>query len=685
MIGAKRRKVAYIAVKNSLTAGIYADKRVFSYKSPPERVSCMQYIVEYEICALVFLLAAVVRFYAKRQFPSTQNRIFSCLLLCAVASLSLDIATAYTIEYALRVPIWINIVLNTAFYLVQLALPVLILFYVLAMEGSFRRQHRIRLAAMALPAGVMALLLIVVNPAVGVFFRLDPETGFLHGEWFYALHFVALGYIAVTIAQATRHHARLQRIQYRILCSFLLLMVTTMSVQVAFPRLLLTGVALSLGIVVMYSTLQNPQDMLDTLTPAFNYKAMLLFLSERIKEQKPFHIIAVDIHGISRINRLFGLDSGNQALIGAGGFLVGKRGGVRVFRMMGTRFVAITCDEGEYADLRGAIARRIERTWDVGPTEIMLSATVCCLPGMRGGYSPDEVVNLLEAAFSNADPGRYRGKVFVTDEEALAGLYRIMAVEAALHEALEEGSGLELYFQPVYSVAAKRFTGAEALLRFKHPVLGMISPGEFVPIAEKKGLVLKMDEAVVRMVCEFVLAYDPKNALGLDRLGINLSAAEFLNSQMPKRLLSLLETYRVDPGLIIFEITETTASASRETVSECIGELRQKHIRFAMDDFGTGYANISQVVGLPFDYVKIDSEMLAGSQTLLEGMMRIFRQLGLRTVVEGVETAAQAELLHTMEVDYIQGYYYARPMPVGPFVAFMQAQAAVEEDRVRLG
>jgi len=633
----------------------------------------MRFIAEYEICALVFLIAAMLRFFVKRQFPGMQNRIFGALLWCAVADLSLDILSAYTIEFAGLIPIWINYVINTVFYLLQIVYPVLILFYTMALAGTLRQQHMRRLLFLTFPAAVTAVFLLAVNPFIGMFFYFVPVSGYHHGGGFDLLYIVSLIYMALILLEVIRHRTSLQKAQSRVIIGFLAVMAAAMSIQALYPPLLITGAALALAIVVMYSTLQNPQDMLDMTTQVFNYRAMLQFIGELIKEGKSFHIIAADIHNVSRINRLFGLDCGNLTLVQVGRFLAQDSDKVWVFRMMGTRFVTITSSESDYAKLRGDISRRFGQPWDIGITEIILSATVCCMRGLDSSKTLDEVVNLLEAAFSSADHNRFPGKVIFTDEGSLADLYRTMAVETALHEALEQGTGLELHLQPIYSVTEKRFVGAEALLRFSHADLGRISPAEFVPIAEKKGLVLQMDKAVVKMGCEFILQYDPKKTLGLDWLGINLSAAEFMNRQMPKRLMALLDTYAIDPGLLMFEITETAATASYDIVSDCLKELREKHIRFALDDFGTGFANISQVAGLPFDYVKIDRDLLMGSRIVLENLMRMFAQLGLRTVVEGVETIEQVEYLHTLQVDCIQGFYYARPMPVEKFVAFMGA------------
>jgi EAL domain-containing protein (putative c-di-GMP-specific phosphodiesterase class I) len=310
----------------------------------------------------------------------------------------------------------------------------------------------------------------------------------------------------------------------------------------------------------------------------------------------------------------------------------------------------------------------------------VLSSTICCLPDLdHGKYTIDEIVNFIEIAVSNAEPNGKKGRIFTLDDVSLNEIDRTMQIEYSLHDAIKNNRYFEMYFQPVYSTSKKRFVGAEALLRFNHPKFGILLPADFIPIAEKNGLALQMDEAVVTLVCDFIRKYDPRNTLKMQYIGINLSAAEFLNRQMPDRLTSILDNSKVDPGSIMFEITETVANTSHDNVSACIRQYRDKGYHFALDDFGTGYANISQVVGLPFTIVKIDHSLAMGQHVVLVNLIKMFSQLGLVTVVEGIETPEHLKMLEGTGYDLIQGFYYALPMPVDEFVKFIKKENEKDE------
>ena len=413
--------------------------------------------------------------------------------------------------------------------------------------------------------------------------------------------------------------------------------------------------------------------MKDVLTGCFNYNALLEYLSELIKSKQRFHLIAVNINDFSRINRIFGLKNGNQILINLATYISNIEEDVWVFRMKGTRFVIITDNDSSYNMVKSMLEKRIDSSWEVGSNQIFVSISVCSMFELNQYVkSVDDVVNFIETSFIQSEVNGIKKKIISSDDGLYKQIERMMEVESALRKALDTNSGLELNFQPIYSVKEGKFKSAETLLRLNDSILGSISPSEFVPIAEKNGLVLQMDLLVVEKVCQFISKYNPKESLGLEYLSVNLSAAEFMNTHMPKQMTELLNQYQIDPNFIVFEITETVATVSYDIVSTCMQEYRSRGFRFALDDFGTGYANLSQVVSLPFSIVKIDRSLLFGSIIVLEDLLHMFNRLGLTNIIEGVETIEQDELISDMEIDYIQGYLYANPLDEDLFYEFIK-------------
>jgi len=633
----------------------------------------MHYVIEYELVAFIALVIVSLKYFFSKYFPSTQNRIFGYLLLATLLTLLFDLITAFTLSYVDLFPLWINQLLNTLYFSFQTINPPIFLIYILSLLGYLSLIKSKRIILIFIPAFINLLLLFIINPFTKLFFYINSIDGYSYGSWFYLLHIVALIYLLISFIYSIRYRDKLTRVQFRTILGFVFSIIITMYLQARFPRYLITGVILSFSAIIMYFTLQNPQHMKDVLTGCFNYNALLEYLSELIKAKQRFHLIAVNINDFSRINRIFGLKNGNQILINLYEYISNLGDDVWVFRMKGTRFVIITDNDSSYNRLKSMLEKRIDSSWDVGTNQIFVSMSICSMFELNHYIKTiDDVVNFIETSFIQSEVNGIKKKIISSDDGLYKQIARMMAVESTLRRALDTNSGFELNFQPIYSVKEGKFRSAETLLRLNDSQLGSISPSEFVPIAEKNGLVLQMDLLVVEKVCQFIAQYNPKETLGLDYLSVNLSAAEFMNTQMPKQMTELLNQYQIDPNFIVFEITETVATVSYDIVSACMQEYRSRGFRFALDDFGTGYANLSQVVSLPFSIVKIDRGLLYGSRIVLEDLLHMFKRLGLMNIIEGVETVEQSEFIKEMEIDYIQGYLYANPLNESSFIHFLE-------------
>jgi len=630
----------------------------------------MYYVIEYELVAFIALVIVSLKYFYSKYFPSQQNRIFGYLLLVTLLTLLFDLITAFTLSFYKIIPVWLNQILNVLYFSFQTINPPIFLVYVLSLLGqlSLLRSYKIKL--IFVPAFVN-LILLILNPLSNHFFKIDMINGYTYGYLFYILHIVAIIYLLIIFFYSIYGRKNLSKVQFNTIIGFLVSIFITMYLQARFPRHLITGVILSFGSIIMYFSLQNPQHMKDVLTGCFNYNALLEYLKELIKSKQRFHLIAININEFNRINRVFGLKNGNQILINISKYILSLSDNIWIFRMKGTRFVVVTDNDSLYSIIKSNLENKIETSWDTGSNQIFVSMSICCMFELNKFIkSIDDVVNFIETSFLESEINGVRENIISSDNGLYNKIERMMAVELALRNALNTNSGLDLNFQPIFSLKDKKFKSAETLLRLNDPKLGSISPAEFVPIAEKNGLVLQMDLLVVEKVCQFIAQYNPKETLGLDYLSINLSAAEFMNINMPKRMTELLKQYHIEPEFIVFEITETVATVSYAIVSSCMHEYQSLGFRFAIDDFGTGYANLSQVVSLPFSIVKIDRDLLFGSKIVLEDMLHMFKRLGMVNIIEGVESYDQLDLIKEMEVDFIQGYLYSNPLDINSFIKF---------------
>ncbi|MBE5864391.1 MAG: EAL domain-containing protein [Lachnospiraceae bacterium] len=234
----------------------------------------------------------------------------------------------------------------------------------------------------------------------------------------------------------------------------------------------------------------------------------------------------------------------------------------------------------------------------------------------------------------------------------------------------------------MYDVSTGRFHSAEALARIMDPEYGMISPAVFIPAAEAQGFIIPIGDIVLDQVFRFISQHD-REELGLSYIEINLSVAQCMEKSLPDKIRTLQQKYNVDPSKVNLEITETTFENINEIMVENVDKLIKMGYSFSLDDYGTGYSNIQRVNHIPIKIVKIDKSMIDETATgngkiILEHTVRMMKSIGKELVAEGVESKSDATMLKELCCDYIQGFYYSRPLSATEFVSFLRQQNKFE-------
>lgn len=255
-----------------------------------------------------------------------------------------------------------------------------------------------------------------------------------------------------------------------------------------------------------------------------------------------------------------------------------------------------------------------------------------------------------------------------------------------LHNLLDnaiETDNFTMVFQPIYDTTKKAFTSAEALIRMKNcGDLGFVSPEEFIPMAEEKGLILDIGDLTVRLVAQFAKETNLPE-LGLEYIEINLSALQAVVPKLDQRLNAIVEEYGLPPKFINWEITETAMLDYGEDFETNMDNLRKLGFSFSMDDFGTGYSNLAQMNEIHYDLVKLDKSLIwpafdeknaakEKAETLLHSVINMLHDLKLGIVAEGVETQEMVDYLEKNGVEHLQGYFYSKPVPGDKFIDFIK-------------
>lgn len=267
-----------------------------------------------------------------------------------------------------------------------------------------------------------------------------------------------------------------------------------------------------------------------------------------------------------------------------------------------------------------------------------------------------------------------QGNIAYFHHDAQEQLRSRWAKEDELRRALINDEFI-LYLQPQFDQSGKQCIGAEALVRWRHPVRGLVGPVEFIPLAEELGLIVDLGNSVLEKACQILQRWQQNAVTQHYVLSVNVSAEQFRRDDFIERILSVLERYQLPSRCLKLEITESMAMENLRQAIDTINTLKERGIRFSMDDFGTGYSSLSYFARLPFDEVKIDKSFVQTEMNeqglrdwmIIEGIILMARRLGMNVVAEGVETAEQHQRLRENGCPVMQGYLFGKPMSVADF------------------
>jgi diguanylate cyclase (GGDEF)-like protein/PAS domain S-box-containing protein len=317
--------------------------------------------------------------------------------------------------------------------------------------------------------------------------------------------------------------------------------------------------------------------------------------------------------------------------------------------------------------------------------EIFVSASIGISVFPRDGADPESLVKHADTAmYSAKDAGRNSYRYF-TDNLNAQVREKVM-LESGLRRAIERGE-LRLHYQPKIDLATSRLIGAESLVRWQHPGMGLVSPARFIPVAEDSGLIVPLGEWVLRAACEQIRNWRDR---GLDlKVAINVSARQLQQQNLSELVLGAVREAGVEPASVELELTESAIMKDAEASVSALDRIKSRGISIAIDDFGTGYSSLSYLKRLPLDILKIDRSFVRDITTdhndaaIVRAIIGLARSLGIKVIAEGVEHETQLAFLDAHGCNYGQGYLFGKPLEAEAFEAILAGQP--RPDRRRTG
>ncbi len=402
----------------------------------------------------------------------------------------------------------------------------------------------------------------------------------------------------------------------------------------------------------------------------FHIEAMMMLQKNR---DKKYVVCACNINGVKTINDLYNFNVGSQVIVYVAHTLSSLVKGIGICgRLGGNNFVMLF--EKSEENLRRMM---IMRYFDCGEMGITMSVSarfgLCDVQGMG---DIKRIVNYASLAMQKTRDRTYNSYIWYTDE-----MRNEIAVESAITSQMRKAmfnNEFKMFLQPQYNHSTGALVGAETLCRWKKSDGEMISPGVFIPIFEKNGFIKKLDRYMWECAFRQVRKWMDENSDPVP-ISVNISRMSLVDDDLIGVISELLDDYKIDPALLHFEITESAYTDDQDALISRISRIRELGFMIAMDDFGSGYSSLNTLKDIPIDILKLDMGFLRGNSNKEKGgniigsVIRMAHAIGLVTIAEGVETIEQADFLKSLGCDVIQGYLYARPMPVEQYEEIMKS------------
>jgi len=383
-----------------------------------------------------------------------------------------------------------------------------------------------------------------------------------------------------------------------------------------------------------------------------------------------FAVLFIDLDRFKNINDTLGHQTGD-ALLNTVAERIQKRLRAEdtLSRLGSDEFLLLMEDitnEQQAAHLARDLLRLLSQPYHVAGHDIFLSASIGISLHPEDGDDAETLIKHADTAMYRAKEGGRNGYQFYTREQSVAAFQRF-SLEAALHRALERGE-FELHYQPQQTLSSGRITAMEALVRWRHPELGLIPPDQFIPVAEDTGLILPIGEWVLETACREALRC--RQLCGEElTVAVNLSPLELQRGDPVGRIRRVLEETGLPARLLELEITESSAMHRGEDSIAMLHELDALGVRIAIDDFGSGYSNLGYLKKLPVSTLKIDRVFVRDlpddneDAAITRAIVALGHSLNLQVLAEGVETRAQRDFLLAQGCDMMQGYLLSKPLP----------------------
>ena len=634
----------------------------------------MSYILEYEIAAVILSLAVLFGFFRKKLVKTRLTKLFFLLVIDVFLMGGIDIVAIQMNKVIRPQTLWLCYLVNQLYYLFNASFSMIFYDCIRTnLSGNIIRNkwQRVRYYG---PISIVSIA-IISSPWTHAIFYFDENLGFAKGRAYFLMYLVAGIYLFSAVYKIILYRKETSRSQRYTVYFYITTCVTAALIQATNPSLVIIGFIAAVSTMMVFLSLVNPTNYFDKEMDLLNLTAFHDVFEQYRFKNKPFRVIAIQIIGIRYLAETIGLENKTKLLRQFSIKLKNACGKYQMYRVSGSRiYIFIPDDDSIQTQLIENIHKVFEESILMGDFRISLTEHIVLYKYPDDATDFADVKELIRSTLlSIYDEEPYT--VIHVQKDVLAKKNRELQILQIMKKAVRRGDFYVVY-QPIYSFEQGRFTTAEALVRLENDELGEVSPEEFIPIAEQNGMILQIGEFVFETVCRFVL-HQKLWEKGIEYIHVNLSVIQCMQEKLAEHLFRIMDLYNLDYRYINLEVTESAAIASSDILMSNMNKLIERNMNFSLDDFGTGFSNTATLIKYPFHSIKLDKGMVweamhnEKAEIILKNTIEMVKMLDMEIVAEGAETPEQVEKLREMGVDFVQGFYYSRPISRDDFLQLL--------------
>ena len=614
--------------------------------------------IQIQLFGLLILALLYVFYKSNKTLQLYSEKVFRRTLYISIINLSLDIVSIVFINFSDVIPSFVITAVCKLYIISILWEMVSVLCYVLT--DRFTEKKHVRITGII---GIIALVQSTIIAFLPISIYHSGMVVYTYGASVMTVYVFSIIYIIGIIGSIIAFRKKINKRRRFAVGMWMTLWVAAAILQFIDNSLLVVGFASVIGMLIMFVVMENPESNLDRRTGCFNSYALSEYSRRLFERKEKFSLLEIrakeenpqEEDDISEfpLQKTASLAAANKELF--------------VFRSVNDLII---------------ISKNTELLRNVSDRLVIEANNECKNSKGHVGFlvkHGEKFGNISELmrflAFVSGSYAENEDKLYIADENTIKKYRERAVIEQEIIDALDEDR-VEVYLQPIYSNTEKMFTSAEALVRIRQKDNSLLSPGIFIPFAEDSGLIIRLGERIFEKVCDFLKSIDAEK-LGVHYIEVNLSVVQCEMDDLAERLIAIIEKYDVNPNLINLEITETASVTSQSVLLKNMEKLIEYGFTFSLDDFGKGQSNLMYVVEMPVSIIKLDYDMSKAffnspkAKQVVRAVVSMAHGMNLKLVAEGIETEEEIDGMCKEKIDYIQGFYYSKPLPMPEFVSFI--------------